>query len=133
MFITNYFQPRNPQQVATDENQRALSAGREAVELAAATGVAVSRKRKRSATFTYDDESKTKIGKHALLFGNKSAVQKFLKELGHSVPEATVRNFKRHLQMQLRQRKDVIPFCYRPTSRTWSRSSCVIFVVMLRL
>ena len=35
--------------------------------VAAATRLDVGRKGKKSATFTYDDDSKTKIGKHALL------------------------------------------------------------------
>ena len=53
-------------------------------------------KRKQTAMHYYTAAVKTTIhiGKHALQFGNKSAVEKYSKELGFELPEATVRNFK---------------------------------------
>ena len=41
------------------------------------------------------------------MFGNKSAVVKFSKKLRHQVPEATVRNYKRNLQAQLKEGKTI--------------------------
>ena len=52
------------------------------------------RKRKGTATHHCTVAVLTAIGKHALQFGNKSAVEKHSKELGFELPEATLRNFK---------------------------------------
>ena len=46
---------------------------------------------------------KAKIVKRILTFSNKSAVEKISKELGYHVPEATVYNDKRNLQVQLKE------------------------------
>ena len=63
------------------------------------------RKRKATERHHYDKESKTAIGKHALRYGNRSAVEMFSKSLGFEVPEATVRNFKRELEKQVKEGK----------------------------
>ena len=61
------------------------------------------RKRKSSKRHCYDDDIRTEIGKHAMRYGNKSAVDKFSRSLGFPLPEATVRNFKRELQSQIKR------------------------------
>ena len=53
------------------------------------------RKRKRGDYHHYSREVRAKVAKYACHYGNKSAVKKFSKELGHDLSEATVRNFKR--------------------------------------
>lgn len=60
-------------------------------------------KRKRSAsTHNYSDQVKTKIGRYAAENGNSHTVAKYSKKLGWSVPESTVRNFKRAYLNQLK-------------------------------
>ena len=76
------------------------AAEREAVSLAAR-----GRKRKSSKQHHYEEAVKTEIGKHAIKYGNKSAVEKFSKLLGSPVPEPTVRNFKRELEKQVQGAK----------------------------
>ena len=44
---------------------------------------------------------------YATINGNKKAVEKFSKELGFSVSEATVRNFKQAVAHQLEEGKDI--------------------------
>ena len=53
------------------------------------------RKRKRGDYHHYSPEVRAKVAKYACNYGNKSAVKKFSKELGHDLSEGTVRNFKR--------------------------------------
>ena len=52
-----------------------------------------------------DDETRTAIGKHAIKYGNKSAVEKYSRSLGFDLPEVTVRNFKRELEKQIKSGK----------------------------
>ena len=58
-------------------------------------------KRKSSERHVYEESVRTAIGKHAIVHGNKSAVNKFSKVLRFDVPECTVRNFKREAQKQI--------------------------------
>lgn len=62
-------------------------------EVAAIT--AQSGKRKRGPYRQYDAQVRVKIAKYACENGNKSTVYKYSAELGHSISESTVRNFKR--------------------------------------
>ena len=52
------------------------------------------RKQKLSERHHYTDDLCTAIGKHAMQYGNKSAVAKFSESLGFCIPAATVHNFK---------------------------------------
>ena len=52
------------------------------------------RKRKRGEYHHYSGELRAKVAKYACEFGNKAAVQKFSAELGYTLSEGTVRNFK---------------------------------------
>ena len=107
MSITKYFLPRTTQELADDDQQRVLKAGAAAAIAEVSAGEVVGRKPKRTSTSSYDEEMRTKIGRHAIQFGNKSAVDKFSAVLGRTVPEATVRNFKRNLQAQIQQGKSL--------------------------
>ena len=64
-------------------------------------------KRKSSERHVYDESTKTAIGKHALMHGNKSAVKTFSIILGFDVTECTVRNFKRETEKQIKDGKDI--------------------------
>jgi len=59
------------------------------------------KKRKSTERHCYDQATKTAIGKYAIINGNKRTVEKFSKELGFAISEATVRNFKRVVSQQL--------------------------------
>ena len=65
------------------------------------------RKRKSSERHVYDESTKTAIGKHALMHGNKIAVKKFSITPGFDVPECTVRNLKRETEKQIKDGKDI--------------------------
>lgn len=54
--------------------------------------------RKASKQRHYDNEIRTAISKHAIKYGNRSAVDKFSAGLGFALPEAMVRNFKCELK-----------------------------------
>lgn len=61
------------------------------------------RKRTRKGEYHhYTPETRAKIAKFACESGNKAAVKKYSMELGHSVAEGTVRNFKRKYLQQLK-------------------------------
>ena len=60
------------------------------------------RKRARGDYHHYTAEVRAKVAKYACESGNKAAVKKFPVELGHSVSEGTVRNFKRKYHEQLK-------------------------------
>ena len=101
--------------------QEALDAGADALEKAVAAESAPGGKRcKRTAkTHEYDADVKTKIGQHTLTFGNKNAAEKFSRKLGHPVQEATVRNYMRTLQQQLKSGSNygklkIVPLCRGP-------------------
>ena len=115
MSITKYFVPLTTRESANAEALEAGKAAAEAVIMAGKDEIA-GRKRKRASTAWYDADVKTKMAKHALIFGNKSAVEKFSKELGHRVPEATVRNYKRNLQAQLKEGKNMEDISVMATS-----------------
>ena len=70
MLITRWFKPKSSEQA----NDEAYQAAQKFVDEQEA--VMKGRKRKRSATHHYTTTVKTAIGKHALQFGNKSAVVK---------------------------------------------------------
>ena len=53
------------------------------------------KRRKRGKYNYYEPELRAKIAKHACQHGNKSAVVKYSKDLGHSVSESSVRNIKK--------------------------------------
>lgn len=55
---------------------------------------------------TYTPEQKAMIGRYAAEQGNSKAVQKFTSELGVSVKESTVRQFKKAYYLQLNEGKD---------------------------
>jgi len=55
---------------------------------------------------TYTPEQKAMIGRYAAEQGNSKAVQKFSSELGVSVKESTVRQFKKAYYLQLNEGKD---------------------------
>lgn len=55
---------------------------------------------------TYTPEQKAMIGRYAADHGNAKAVQKFSSELGVSVKESTVRQFKKGYYLQLNEGKD---------------------------
>ena len=65
------------------------------------------RKRKFSERHHFDRATRKAIGKFATIHGNKSAVKKFSKRLGFAVSEATVRNFKRDVQKQIKGGKSL--------------------------
>ena len=65
------------------------------------------RKRKFSERHHFDQATREAIGKFATVHGNKSAVKKFSKRLGFAVSEATVRNFKRDVQNQIKGGKSL--------------------------
>ena len=109
--ITSYFQQTTARD--DDESEKALAAGRAAAEeIINASSDGSGRRRKRYAT-RYEEDVKTKIGKHALVYGNKSAVEKFSRELKHRVPEATVRNLKHNLKEQMKRGKDYDEICVK--------------------
>ena len=64
------------------------------------------RKRARSEYHHYTAETRAKIAKYACENGNKAAVNKYSMELGHSIAEGTVRNFKRRYLEQLKSVRD---------------------------
>lgn len=55
---------------------------------------------------TYTPEQKAIIGRYAAEHGNSKAVKKYTTELGVSVKESTVRQFKKAYYLQLNQGKD---------------------------
>lgn len=55
---------------------------------------------------TYTPEQKAMIGRYAAENGNSKAVQKYTTELGVSVKESTVRQFKKAYYLQLNEGKD---------------------------
>jgi hypothetical protein len=55
---------------------------------------------------TYTPEQKAVIGRFAAENGNAKAVQKYTAELGVSVKESTVRQFKKRYYLQLNEGKD---------------------------
>lgn len=55
---------------------------------------------------TYTPEQKAAIGRYAAEHGNSKAVQKYTAELGVSVKESTVRQFKKAYYLQLNEGKD---------------------------
>ena len=55
---------------------------------------------------TYTPEQKAIIGRYAAEHGNSKAVQKYSAELGISVKESTVRQFKKAYYLQLNEGKD---------------------------
>lgn len=55
---------------------------------------------------TYTPEQKALIGRYAAENGNAKAVQKYTAELGVSVKESTVRQFKKAYYLQLNEGKD---------------------------
>ena len=55
---------------------------------------------------TYKPEQKAMIGRYAAEHGNSKAVQKYTTELGVSVKESTVRQFKKAYFLQLSEGKD---------------------------
>lgn len=55
---------------------------------------------------TYTPEQKALIGRFAAENGNSKAVQKYTAELGVSVKESTVRQFKKAYYLQLNEGKD---------------------------
>ena len=55
---------------------------------------------------TYKPEQKAMIGRYAAEHGNSKAVQKYTTELGVSVKESTVRQFKKAYYLQLNEGKD---------------------------
>ena len=55
---------------------------------------------------TYTPEQKAMIGRYAAENGNAKAVQKYTVELGVSVKESTVRQFKKAYYLQLNEGKD---------------------------
>ena len=64
------------------------------------------RKRKRGQYHHYDPELRVKIAKYACENGNKSTVELFSAQLGFTVSEATVRNFKRLYLSKLKAGSD---------------------------
>ena len=64
------------------------------------------KKRVRGQYHHYDAELRAKIAKYACENGNKSTVDKFSAQLGYSLSEATVRNFKRTYLARLRAEGD---------------------------
>ena len=66
----------------------------------------LNKKRKRGQYHRYDPELRVKIAKYACENGNKSTVERFSSQLGFSVSEATVRNFKRVYLSKLKAGSD---------------------------
>lgn len=73
MSITRYFVPSTTRESANAATLEAGKAAAEAVIMSGKDEIA-GRKRKRASTARYDEEMKTKIAKHALIFSNKSAL-----------------------------------------------------------
>ena len=65
------------------------------------------RKRKFSERHHFDQATREAIGKFATVHGNKSAVINFSKRLGFAVSKATVWNFKRAVEKQIKGGKSV--------------------------
>ena len=79
-----------------------VAANKEVAAVAAAQG----EKRKRGPYHRYGNELRAKIAKYACENGNKSAVEMFSTQLGYSISEATVRNFKCTYLLKLRAGDD---------------------------
>ena len=74
----------------TNSDNSALESARQFVEAVDKADIELKsrgRKRKSSERHVYDESTKTAIGKHALMHGNKSAVKKFSITLGFDVPD----------------------------------------------
>ena len=94
----------------SSSDQRALKAAADAVEAIQQELGELERKgrkRKSSEWHHYVPATKTVIGKYVLINGNKRAVQKFSASLGFAVSEATVCNFKREIDQQLPEGKEM--------------------------
>ena len=75
-------------------------------EIAATTPARNSRKGKRGNYNNYDDETRCKIAKYALLHGNTAAVRHFSKELDIKIYEASVRNMRKQLTASLKSKQN---------------------------
>ena len=82
MSLYRYFRPATGSSTSQDAS---FSAAAKAVEAAEKESIDIARhgkKRKSSERHHYDDETRTAIGKHAIKYGNKSAVEKYSRSLG---------------------------------------------------
>ena len=73
-------------------------------------------KRKRGEYHHYSVELWAKVAKYTCEFGNKAAVNKYSTELGYTVSEATVRNFKRAYLERLKSTPDPDTITSLPTA-----------------
>lgn len=106
MSLTRWFKRSDTSSPKKDE--KVFEAAAEAVEAVLEAGGALGgRKRKSVERHRYSDSDRTKIGRFALMNGNKRAIEKYSRALGFALPEATVRNFKREVQKQLKDGKDI--------------------------
>ena len=90
----------DPLQASDPELQSKLNSI--AVDDHLASGSATKRKRAPGGNKTYPLDIKLKIAKDAIQLGNAPAARKWSRELGHNVPESTVRNWKKIYLNQLR-------------------------------
>lgn len=90
----------NPNLEATQEKRAETAAVNKVVSEAVVHEV---KSKKRKNYNHYDDELKARIGRHAAERGNKSAVEKFSKELGYDIQESTVRHFKKRYYGELKK------------------------------
>ena len=58
-----------------------------------------SKKPSRGRYVQYSDEIRAKIGKFALKHGNSAAMKHFYSELGHEIPESTIRGMRDKYQL----------------------------------
>ena len=70
--ITNYFHPRTEKENKDADNTKALEIGRVAAE---APAVETDKKRMRPSMSSYDNETRSKIGRYVLTHGNKKALE----------------------------------------------------------
>ena len=92
---------------STTSQDASFSAAARAVEAAEKKSISIAqrgKKRKSSERHHYDDETRTATGKHAIKYGNKT-MEKYSRSLGFDLPEATVQNFKRELEKQIKSGK----------------------------
>ena len=92
-----FFAPRRPW------DQPALAANKQIVK---AMDEKSKWKRRRGEYNHYSGQLRAKVAKYACEFGNKAAVQKYSAELGFTLSEGTVRNFKRTYLERLKSTPD---------------------------
>jgi hypothetical protein len=102
MSILQYFNKKNDDATSSSSVTEPISPADEEV-IAISQNASVLLKRTRLAkNHSYTEAERFKIGKYALEHTNSKAISKFSAELGHAIPESTVRNFKSQYKRELK-------------------------------